>query len=115
MTRLMEVGSARSADGLITAPAEDPAAPAAPAPAAPTQVSNQATAAGRMILLALKALSQRALIAATNLVTLIGLGTAFWLWLAVMERTDGPTTSQLIGLGLYGLLLVGLRWVWRLA
>lgn len=100
MTRLVEVGAAAAAE-------------VPQAAAAPTQVPQQgkvAAAALQMVLLALKALSQRALIAATNLVTLIGLGTAFWLWLQVMPN---PTMNQLAGLALYGLFILGLRWIWR--
>ena len=109
MTRLMEVGGAATIDLPQPQPQVASVHTAVPAP------SKAAFQAMNLLIMAVKTISQRALIAATNLVTLIGLGTAFWLWLAVMERTDGPTTSQLIGLGLYGLLLVGLRWVWRLA
>lgn len=101
MTRLVEVGSA-------AAPQAEPA---------PTQVSaptqNKAAAAAmQMVLLALKALSQRALVAAANLVTLLGLASAFWLWLSVLPN---PSTNTIVALALYGLLLIGLRWVWRAA
>ncbi len=100
MTRLVEVSAAAAAE-------------APQAAAAPTQVPRQTAAANQalqLLLLAVKTISQRALIAATNLVTLIGLGTAFWLWLQVMPN---PTMNQLAGLALYGLFILGLRWIWR--
>lgn len=101
MTRLVEV------------PAGAAAAEAPQAAAAPTQVPRQTAAANQalqLLLLAVKTISQRALIAATNAVTLIGLASAFWLWLAALPN---PSPNQLIALGLYGLLLIGLRWIWR--
>lgn len=102
MTRLVEVGAATAA--------EAPQAQAAPTqvqPPRPNPAANQALA---LLLLAVKTISQRALIAATNAVTLIGLASAFWLWLAALPN---PSPNQLIALGLYGLLLIGLRWIWR--
>lgn len=50
-----------------------------------------------VIFLALKALSQRALIALESLFTLITVGSAFWLWMSIPE----PNVHQLVGLGMY--------------
>lgn len=63
-----------------------------------------------LLLLALKALSQRALVAATNSVTLLGLGSVFWLAGAVLEE---PTILRLVCLGMYGAFVLALRAVWR--
>lgn len=60
-----------------------------------------------MLLLALRAVSQRALTAITNLFTLGLVASAWWLWSSVLTN---PTTPQLIALGGYALfcLLVDL-------
>lgn len=102
MTRLVEVGSA--------AAAEAPQATAAPTQVQPPRPSPAANQALALLLLAVKTIGQRALIAATNAVTLIGLASAFWLWLSVLPN---PSTNTIVALALYGLLLIGLRWIWR--
>lgn len=58
------------------------------------QAGERATS---VILFALKALSQRALIALESLFTLITVGSAFWLWMSIPE----PNVHQLVGLGMY--------------
>ena len=54
---------------------------------------------------ALKALSQRALVAVGNLFVLACAASAFWLWRTVLVS---PSIQQLVGLGLYGLLMLAL-------
>lgn len=76
----------------------------------PTPQNPEASQAMSLLLLALKSLSQRFMIALTNTVTLIGLGTAFWLW---QETLPNPTALQLAGLALYAVFIVALRFVWR--
>ena len=66
-----------------------------------------AIAAGLM--LALRTLSQRALVALAAIEHLLLAGTVFALWLTVIMQ---PTTLQLVGLGMYGgfvLALIALR------
>lgn len=62
-----------------------------------------------MLTIALKALSQRALTAATDLFSLITVATAFWLW---SEITD-PNDKQLIALSLYGLMVLAINVIVR--
>ena len=64
-------------------------------------VEDHSAATGAM-LLALKALSQRALIAIADLFTLLTVFSAFWLWHSIPE----PTVFQLIGLGMYALFVL---------
>lgn len=52
-----------------------------------------------VILLALKALSQRTLIALSQLFTLLTCASAFTLWYSVLPN---PNSYQLVGLALYG-------------
>ena len=52
--------------------------------------------------LALKALSQRALIAIDNLFTLVTVALVFWLWRSVPD----PNTLQLIGLGMFAVFVL---------
>ena len=60
------------------------------------------SAATDALMLALKALSQRALIAVDNLFTLISVCLVFWLFKSVPT----PDTYQLIGLGIFSLFVL---------
>ena len=71
---------------------------------------KRAAAATAALLLALKALSQRTVIALSTLFTLIGLGTAFWLWMSVLPS---PTPNQLIGVAGYAVFLLALEYIRR--
>lgn len=62
-------------------------------------------AATSILFTALRALSQRTLIAISNLFVLAAAGSAFWLWLVTLPA---PSIQQLVGLGLYGLLMLAL-------
>jgi len=53
-------------------------------------------------MLALKALSQRALIALDNLFTLLTVFLVFWLW----RSTPEPNTYQLVGLGIFAVFVL---------
>lgn len=89
------------------------APPSSGTAAGPQASSEHALAASRalsLILLALKALSQRTVVALSNCVTLLSVASAFYLWTLVLPN---PTPTQLAGLGLYGVLLIALRYVWR--
>lgn len=80
--------------------------PLAPAPERPAPVPNEEpTLATSILLTALRALSQRALIALSNLFVLAAAASAFWLWLVTLPS---PSVYQLVGLGLYGLLMLAL-------
>lgn len=93
-------------------PIEDPlgfpAPPETEAPAmmaATPQPNAIEDAATSILFTALKALSQRTLIAISNLFVLAAAGSAFWLWLVTLPS---PSIQQLVGLGLYGLLMLAL-------
>ena len=82
----------------------DPNALAQP-PAPPSQSAPEEIPGASILFTALKALSQRTLIAISNLFVLAAAGSAFWLWLVTLPS---PTVYQLVGLGLYGLLMLAL-------
>jgi hypothetical protein len=65
-------------------------------------------AATSMLLLALRALSQRALVAISNLFVLLTVASAWWLWMVTLPQ---PSAQQLVGLGLYGLLILALNYL----
>lgn len=70
----------------------------------------QATSAQIMMLtIALKALSQRALTAATDLFSLLTIASAFWLWSTIPE----PNDRQIVSLALYGLLILAINVIVR--
>ncbi len=62
-----------------------------------------------MLTVALKALSQRALIAAMDLFSLLTIGSCFWLW----YLTPKPDALQITSLSLYGLLILAINWIVR--
>jgi hypothetical protein len=62
-----------------------------------------------MLTIGLKALSQRALIAATDLFTLITVGSAFWLW----YLTPDPNDKQIISLSIYALFVLAANYIVR--
>ena len=62
-----------------------------------------------MLTLAHKALSQRALVAATDLFSLLTIGSCFWLW----YLTPKPDVLQIVSLSLYGLLILAINWIVR--
>lgn len=63
--------------------------------------------AGDVVLLALSTLSQRSIVALSNLFVLAAVGSAFVLWYV----TPNPDAYQLIKLALYGIFLLGAIWV----
>ena len=65
-------------------------------------------AAAAMLLLAIKSLSQRALVALSSLFTLLTCASAFILWQDVLPN---PNAYQLTGLGLYGAFILLLHLV----
>jgi len=71
----------------------------------PEQTRTEAAATG-VLMMALRALSQRAVIALANLFVLVTFLSAFWLWYVTMPA---PSILQLVGLALYGALIIGLN------
>jgi hypothetical protein len=86
--RLKPVGEDEPVPELIQPP------PPRPAP----QPANVSALTG-MLMIALKALSQRTIVALASLVDLALAGSVFVLWVLVIAE---PTTLQLVGLGMYG-------------
>ena len=84
-------------------PVDDTPSPAAAAPAQDSQ-------AAKMILLALQALSQRAVIALSSLFTLIAVASAWALWYSVLAQ---PNAEQLIGCGMYAGFILAVEIVRR--
>ena len=82
-----------------------PPPPPQPQPRLNIGIENTAT---NMLLLALRALSQRAVVALGNLFVLLTAGSAWWLWWATLPN---PSTYQLVGLALYGGLILALDWM----
>ena len=76
----------------------------------PSANDGAAKIAAEGVMLALRALSQRALVALSTLFTAAGLLSAFWLWSTVLPS---PTDRQLIGVSLYGIFLLALEIVRR--
>jgi hypothetical protein len=62
-----------------------------------------------MLQIALKALGQRALVAATDLFTLITCAGAWWLW----YLTPAPTDRQIISLSIYALFTLAANYIVR--
>jgi hypothetical protein len=74
----------------------------------PPQADPNAVAIA-MITLGIKALSQRALTAATDLFSLLTIGSCFWLWWSIPM----PNDRQIISLALYGLLILAINVIVR--
>jgi hypothetical protein len=62
-----------------------------------------------MLTIALKALSQRALVAATDLFSLVTIMSCFYLWYLTPE----PNDRQIVSLSLYGVLILAINWIVR--
>lgn len=86
--------------------------PARTASTAPTPAPAEPPAALGLLLLALKALAQRTLVALTNGVTLLGLGAVGAL---AWRISEAPSIAQLALLAIFGAFVLALRWVWRKA
>lgn len=75
-------------------------------PAKPAQDHSAATA---VLLLSLKALSQRALVALSNLFCLLSVGSVFWLFMSI----PAPNPNQLVELAMYGVFVLAANWITR--
>ena len=62
-----------------------------------------------MLTIGLKALSQKALTAATDLFTLITCTGAWWLWYS----TPNPTYQQIVSLTIYAMFTLAANWIVR--
>lgn len=90
----------------------DPQEHAAPAVATEPQPSRLDAAAFAMLFTALKAMSQRTVIAFANLYTLLLAASAFYIWSGVVIVSD-PTVLKLIGASLYSVFVLALCWARR--
>ena len=79
-----------------------------PEPAPPPQPAASGVHIA-MLTIALKALSQRALTAATDLFTLITCVGAWWLWYS----TPNPTYQQIVSLSIYALFTLAANYIVR--
>lgn len=82
---------------------DEAAAPAKPAPAVEKQLTG-------LLLMSLRALSQRALVALSTLFTLALAASAFWLWGRILAA---PSATQLVGVGMYAVFVLALEFVRR--
>ena len=88
---------------------DEPAAQAARASASTQSSAAVQGAAVAGVMLALKALSQRALIAAADMFCLVTVGSAFWLWTTIPD----PNPHQLTGLGMYATFVLAANLIVR--
>ncbi len=72
--------------------------------------AKESVLATQMMMLALKALSQRAMIAVSTLFTAAGLFGGWWLWKSILAE---PSILQLVGVTLYAVFFIGLEIVRR--
>lgn len=94
-TRLQSVSDSDSFDLVGAEPV------ALPKPAKPSRVENGLT---DLLVVSLRALSQRALVALGSLVDLALIGSAFVLWLLII---GSPSVLQLVGVGGYAAFILG--------
>jgi hypothetical protein len=73
----------------------------------PKPVDNGVAVA--MLTVALKALSQRALVAIADLFTLLTVGSAFWLWASI----PAPNDRQIIALSIYACFVLAANYIVR--
>lgn len=60
-----------------------------------------------LLVLALKTISQRVLLAFVSLFTLITVGSVFWVWMSIPD----PNPNQLVSLGMYALFVLIINWI----
>lgn len=85
---------------------DDDQADAAPTAPAATQPRIQRVSTD-MLVMALKALSQRTLVALLQLFTLLTVGSAFFLWLS----TPDPNVHQIVSLSIYAMFVLLANWL----
>jgi hypothetical protein len=74
-----------------------------------TDVREETERATAAMMLALKALSQRAISAIKDVFTLASVGSAFWLFLSIHE----PNPYQLVELAMFSLFILAANWIVR--
>lgn len=79
-----------------------------PPPPRPSSTAAEQQAATGILMLALRALSQRAVTGVANLFVLLGAASAFWLWLTILPS---PSILQIVAVSIYGMLMVVLDWM----
>ena len=72
-------------------------------------VREETERATQAMLLALKALSQRAIAAIKDVFTLASVGSAFWLFLSIHE----PNPYQLVELAMFAVFILAANWIVR--
>lgn len=80
----------------------------------PKDVSPQDnTFALDLLLTALRALSQRALVALGNLWTLAAIASSWVLWYQILDGLPAPTVNSLIGASIYSMFVLASIWLRR--
>lgn len=75
----------------------------------PARVADDTSRATAAMMLALKALSQRAVAAVKDIFTLISVGSCFWLYLSIHE----PNAYQLAQLAMFSAFILIANWIVR--
>lgn len=73
----------------------------APEPASPKSLG--------LLLLALKTLSQRMIVALAALFSLLTVGSVFWVWMSI----PSPNPFQLISMFMYAMFVLAINWIVR--
>lgn len=71
---------------------------------------QESDATANMMLLALRALSQRAFVSLVALRNLALAGSVCWLMSGIIAS---PSVLQLVGVGMYGAFTLAVMWIWR--
>jgi hypothetical protein len=82
-----------------------------PAAAPPPPAATGQDQALSLLLLALKTISQRTLIALAQLAAVMALASVWWLFYAALPID--PSAHQLVGLGMYGVFVLAVLWIKR--
>ena len=75
-----------------------------------SETSNTEQAATSLLLLSLKALSQKTLVALASMFSLLTVASVFWLAMTIMGN---PNVYQLVGLGGYACFILTINWIVR--
>ena len=76
----------------------------------PRTSSAEGGRAAGLLLLALKALSQRTVVALADLFCLLTIGSVFTLWFVSPAE---PTINQIVKLSIYGVIVLAANWIVR--
>lgn len=76
----------------------------------PNRSPEDANKALQILMLSLRVVGQRFVIAISNLFTAAALASAWFLWREILPN---PTTAQLVGVGLYAAFLLAIEFVRR--